>query len=238
MRYEEVVHKRYEESIMDVQRKLRALSDALDRYYGCKRGIAGYTESTSKNNPAQPRNDQGQWTSGGGNSGSGDSNNSQDVFQPADKFSTSGKGVEFIKQIEIFRPQVYRDEGGKRTIGYGHRLQQGENFPNGVSEDEALKILAGDLETAEEPIKENVTVDLNQCQFDALTSLVFNIGGGNFGKSTLLRLLNRGDYNKAADEFPKWNKVTDKNTGIKRPSAGLTKRRKRERNLFLHGKYE
>ena len=68
------------------------------------------------------------------------------------------------------------------------------------------------------------------------TSLVFNIGTGNFGDSTLLRLLNESDYNGAADQFPEWNKVTV--DGVKVPSAGLTKRRALERTLFLKGKYE
>lgn len=237
----ESVHKRYDESIMNAQRKLRELSAALDRYYGCEREATDDTEPASKNNPDQPRDPQGRWATGGGNSGAGDNNNSQSDHsqegpKPAKDFITSGRGVSFIVGFEQFRPRAYRDEGGKPTIGYGHLLQEGEEFPNGISKDEALELLAQDLETAETPIKRKVTVNLTQYQFDALTSLVFNIGGGNFKDSTLSRLLNHGNYNRAADQFLLWNNRRD--NGVLVPSAGLTNRRKLERNLFLHGKYE
>ncbi|MBI4599933.1 lysozyme [Candidatus Uhrbacteria bacterium] len=139
--------------------------------------------------------------------------------------------------FEKFRPKEYLDQGGKRTIGWGHLLQPGEEYPNGISKDEALRLLAQDIRIAETGVQKKVKVDLVQHQFDALTSLVFTIGRGAFGESTLLRLLNRGEYNKAANEFLEWNKVT-REDGVKVPSEGLTKRRKMERNLFLNGKYE
>ena len=66
-----------------------------------------------------------------------------------------------------------------------------------------------------------------QNQFDALSSLVFNIGEGGFSSSTLLRLLNSKDYEGAANQFPRWNKQKG------RVLNGLTKRRQEERQLFL-----
>lgn len=198
------------------------LRDDLERWkrkYGIKIG-----------NPDQPRGPDGCWISDGG------SNNSQEVSKPAVECSTSDRGIDFIRRREGFRPQVYRDEGGKLTIGYGHLLQRSEKYPNGISRDEALKLLSKDVQTTETAIKRNVEVNLTRHQFDALTSLVFNIGGDKFEESTLLRRLNKGDYNGAANQFPAWNKVTV--DGVKVPSVGLTNRRKMERNLFLYGKYE
>lgn len=195
--------------------------------------------------PNQPRGPNGQWTSGDGNNSNGgngsgnedDSNdNSPEVFQSVDELSTNEKGVELIKQFEKFRGEVYLDQGKRPTIGYGHLLQENEQFPNGISKDEALKLLAKDIQTAENAIIDNVEVKLSQHKFDALTSFVFNEGEGNLRKSTLLKLLNEGKYTEAADEFPKWNKVTV--DGVKVPSAGLSRRRAHERKLFLEGTYE
>ncbi|MBI4382892.1 MAG: lysozyme [Nitrospinae bacterium] len=144
--------------------------------------------------------------------------------------------MDFVKQREQFRRHKYGDEGDKPTIGYGHLLLPDEKFPNGITKEQALRFLAQDIKIAETALQRKVKVDLTQYQFDALTSLVFNIGTDNFEDSTLLRLLNRGEYNKAANEFLVWNKVTKK--GIKVTSDGLVKRRKIERTLFLNGKYE
>ncbi|MBI5428590.1 MAG: lysozyme [Nitrospinae bacterium] len=112
-----------------------------------------------------------------------------------------------------------------------------EKFPNGITKEEALRFLAQDIKIAETAIQRKVKVGLVQHQFDALTSLVFNIGGGAFGDSTLLRLLNRGEYNKAANEFLAWDKVQVKK-GVWITSDVLVKRRRIERDLFLNGNYE
>jgi lysozyme len=71
-----------------------------------------------------------------------------------------------------------------------------------------------------------VKVELTQDQFDALVSLVFNIGGGNFERSTLLKKINARNFDGAADEFPRWNRAAGK------VMAGLTKRRHAEQSLF------
>ncbi len=70
-------------------------------------------------------------------------------------------------------------------------------------------------------------IPINQHQYDALVSLVFNIGRGNFAASTMLKKLNLSDYDGAAAEFPKWNKQAGKVLN------GLTKRRAKEQALFL-----
>ena len=78
-----------------------------------------------------------------------------------------------------------------------------------------------------------VSVPLTQNQYDALGSLIYNIGETNFGKSTLLKKLNSKDYNGAADQFLVWNKQADESTGTMVTLQGLVNRRKDEREVFL-----
>ena len=222
MNREESVENGYEETIMSVYGKLQTLSSLLSRYSDyapqSAREIVEDTEPASKNNfhSDQLRDEYGRWIAGKG--------------------STSEKGVNFIKRREGFRPRQYLDQGKRPTIGYGHLLRSGEKYPNGISKAEALKLLAQDIKTVETAIQEKVKVGLKENEFDALTSLIFNIGTDNFEGSTLLSLLNKGKYNRAADEFPKWNNV--RINGVLVPSSGLTKRRKLEQEIFLHGKYQ
>lgn len=116
------------------------------------------------------------------------------------------------------------------TIGYGHTkgVKQGDK----ITPEQAEVFLREDLADAENCVKQNVKVPLTQNQFDALVSLVFNIGGGNFRGSTVLRKLNAKDYAGAADAFLMWNKQRNKVTKEFVVLNGLVKRRKRERELF------
>ena len=144
----------------------------------------------------------------------------------------SDKGLAFIKSWEKLRLTKYQDSGGKWTIGYGHLIQPHEEFGPSITEAIASDLLLTDLMEAEKAVNDLVSVPLSPCQFDALVSLTFNIGRGNLNTSLLLKLLNRGEYEKAADRFWKWNK-DDK--GV---VPGLSKRRDMERKIFLTGIYE
>lgn len=140
---------------------------------------------------------------------------------------TSPQGREKIAQHEGLRLQAYPDPGtgGEPwTIGVGHTggVKKGDR----ITRDQAMEYLAKDLAAAEAAIAA-VRAPLNQNQFDALVSLVFNIGAGAFRGSTLLRLLNMGDYGGAADQFLRWNRAGG------RVMDGLTNRRRDERALFL-----
>lgn len=142
---------------------------------------------------------------------------------------TSPSGVKAIQKHEGLVLETYVDAVGVPTIGYGHTGSK-HAFPNNkITKAKATELLKQDLKDAENAIHKYVNVDLSQEQFDALVSLVFNIGVGNFAKSTLLKKLNRGDYLGAADEFPKWRK------GGGRVLPGLVTRRAEERALFLRG---
>lgn len=137
----------------------------------------------------------------------------------------SQAGLDSIKKHEGLRLRAYRDAVGIWTIGYGHtgpEVQPGME----ITEGEAESILREDVMQAEACIEEHVTVDLTQGQFDALCSFIFNLGCGAFERSTLLRLLNEGDYSGAAQQFGRWV-----NAGGK-PLPGLVKRRGDELAMF------
>jgi lysozyme len=86
------------------------------------------------------------------------------------------------------------------------------------------------LNIAQAAVKRLVKVPISQNQFDAITSLVYNIGQTAFAHSTLLKLLNNMDYDGTAKQFLAWNKVQI--NGIYKASDGLSKRRKEESELF------
>lgn len=137
-------------------------------------------------------------------------------------------GLAILMAAEGLRLAAYYCPAGKLTVGYGHT---GPDVSEGmtITEAEAQKLLEADLEWAGRTVEKEVTVPLNDNQFSALASLVYNIGPGAFAKSTLLRVLNEGNYLAAADEFLKWRKSGGK------VLAGLEKRRAAERGLFLQG---
>lgn len=132
----------------------------------------------------------------------------------------------FVEQEEGTRCRAYQDQRGVWTIGSGHT---GPEVHEGLvwTESQCLAALHKDLSAAEYTVAQDVTVSLNQNEFDALTSLCFNIGRGAFASSTVLRKLNAGDREGAANAFLMWNEIDHKE------SDSLTNRRKRERALFL-----
>lgn len=141
----------------------------------------------------------------------------------------SQNGIDFIKSFESFRPETYICPRGYPTIGWGHRIQPGEKFPPRMSLQEALDLLKQDIEDSENAIYRGVKVVLTQGQFDALVSLIFNWGTGNFSRSEGLEKLNKGDYEGAFEEFQEVIYVNRK------PSRGLKRRRLAEAD-FWHTK--
>jgi lysozyme len=140
-------------------------------------------------------------------------------------------GIDLIKQFEGFRAFPYFDSANKLTIGYGHLIKNNESFPRDISIEEAEVILEQDAQFAVDAVNLLVNVPLSQNQFNSLVSFAFNLGGSALKKSTLLRLLNAGDYDGAGDEFKKWNKVNQ--GGVLVVSTGLVFRREKEAGLFL-----
>lgn len=140
------------------------------------------------------------------------------------------ESLDLIKSFEGLVLSAYKDAVGVWTIGYGHTAMAGPPSPKSgmkISKAEAEALLLKDLVKYERPVKNLVKVPLNDNQYGALVSFVYNLGEGNFAKSTLLRKLNNKDYIGASNEFAKWNKAGGK------VLRGLTRRRQAEKDLFL-----
>ena len=147
-----------------------------------------------------------------------------------ESMSVSNKGVDLICEFEGKQLIAYDDGVGIWTIGFGTI-----KYPNGVrvkkgdtcTLEQAKEYMRHDLIEFEYTVNSSVKVPLNQNQFDALVSLAYNIGSSAFKSSTLVKKLNTGDYQGAADQFNVWI-----NAGGKR-MQGLVNRRDREKLLFL-----
>lgn len=142
----------------------------------------------------------------------------------------SENGKKKLAEWEGLRTEIYLDSGGLPTIGIGHLLTEREIelgiFKDGITQDEAFTLLEHDLFNAENAVDTYVEVDLNQNQFDALVSFVFNVGENAFRRSTLLALLNQGQYDHVPTQLRRWNKVSG------RVVEGLINRRENEIKLW------
>lgn len=140
--------------------------------------------------------------------------------------------VTALKDFEGLKLQAYQDVAGVWTVGYGATGPKVNSLTIWTT-DKAEADLRSRVITLGAEIFNMAKVDLTDPQLAALICLVYNIGLGAFKSSTLLKLLNAGDYQGAADQFVRWNKVTV--NGEKRTLGGLVTRRARERDLFLSG---
>ncbi len=140
----------------------------------------------------------------------------------------SHNGIQFLKQWEGFEANAYKDTGGVWTIGYGTIKWKGQPVAQGmaITEKEAELALQEDLAWAQTAVNQLVRVSLTQNMFDALVSFVYNVGETAFQKSTLLRLLNQGNYTEVSKQFERWR--FDNGKEVK----GLLNRREAERALF------
>lgn len=136
------------------------------------------------------------------------------------------KNEQLIKDWEQLRLEAYKPTPNDVwTIGWGHTKTARPGQV--ITKAQAQKLFEQDTAWVARVIEKYVKVPLTQNQYDATFSFIFNIGETNFAKSTFLRKLNRGDYEGAAAEFPRWNKQKGK------VLRGLTRRRAHEMELFL-----
>lgn len=151
----------------------------------------------------------------------------------------SGTCMALIRVHEGLRLIPYRCPAGHPTIGYGHRLTPAEEadgrFSRGISAAAAEELLARDVGLAAAAVRSMVRVALTQGQFDALVSLVFNVGAARVAGYRLIARLNGGDIEGAAEEFLDIDKARGADGRLVR-LPGLTRRRQDEYALFLgHG---
>jgi lysozyme len=141
-------------------------------------------------------------------------------------------GTKLMHEFEGLSLKAYPDpatRGEPYTIGYGHTAMAGlpkVKMGDVITQKQADEIFARDLGKYEDAVMIGITHQPTQNQFDAMVSLCYNIGPGNFNKSSVRRLFNAKDYKGAARAFLSWNKAAGK------VMKGLTRRREAERKLF------
>lgn len=145
----------------------------------------------------------------------------------------SRRAFDLIAEFEGVVLKPYNDAANHATIGIGHLLHKGpvtkadEKQWRGFTRDQAYALFKKDVEDFEAAVRRLVKIQITQNQFDALVSFAFNVGIGALESSTLLKKLNARDISGAANEFLRWDKAGG------RVLAGLTRRRRAERELFL-----
>lgn len=148
----------------------------------------------------------------------------------ATDFTISSAAIDIVKQYEGLRLTAYQDSVGKWTIGYGTTVINGQPVTEGLvitKQDAELYLTEHVNEVVGPAIKRNVRSLVTQSMIDAIASFAYNVGIGNLAKSTLLKDLNSSKYLDAAAGFMQWTKAGNVEL------AGLVKRRKSEKDLFL-----
>lgn len=134
-------------------------------------------------------------------------------------------GIALIKHYVELHLDAHLGPEGQPAIGYGHSgrdVRLGQH----ITEGEANRLLAADLAWVEDSVSSCVKVSLNENEFSALVSLVFNIGVRHFASSSLLKRLNKGEIARAAEAMT-W--LDDVNVAL----PGFAERREAEKTLFL-----
>ncbi len=137
------------------------------------------------------------------------------------------EALDLVKMFEGLRLSAYLCPAGKWTIGYGHT--QGVAQGQTITKEQAETFLMDDLTKAALSIEQCFTMPLSRRQFAALASFVFNVGAGNFKRSTLLKKLNQGLYDHVPAQLARWNKSKGK------VLDGLSRRRAAEAALWKKG---
>ena len=143
----------------------------------------------------------------------------------------SPQGLDLIKNFEGYSATQYICPAGKPTIGYGHLITKAEKksgvYDNRITIETATDLLAFDVREADTAIRNLVTARINQNQFDALVSFIFNIGVTAFRKSTLLRYINnQSNLKDIQNQFTRWIYANGKKID------GLVRRREAEAALY------
>lgn len=151
----------------------------------------------------------------------------------------SEKGKKLLAEWEGVKLQVYKDVAGLPTIGVGHLLTRDEltsgkiwirggpiKYANGLTKEQVMDLLGQDLEEFEKVVNNSVKVELKQNQFDALVSFTFNVGANAFKNSTLLKVLNQGQYEEVPNQLRRWVYAGGQKV------QGMINRREKEINLW------
>ena len=136
----------------------------------------------------------------------------------------SQEGIALIKKFEGCELEAYKCAAGVLTIGYGHTKGVTESMK--ITQSEAESMLVEELVEYEKAVLDAVTISIDQCMFDALVSWTYNLGPTNLRSSTMLTVLNKGEYDDVPAQIKRWNKANGK------VLDGLIRRREAEALLF------
>ena len=136
----------------------------------------------------------------------------------------SEDGLELIKKFEGCETSAYQDSVGVWTIGFGHTkdVEEGQT----CSIEDAESMLADEMDEYEGYINDMVRVDLQQHEFDSLVAWVYNLGPTNLGESTMLKVLNGGQFDRVPNEMNRWTRAGGEIL------EGLVRRRQAESLMF------
>ena len=139
----------------------------------------------------------------------------------------SSDSMNLITKYEGLRLESYDDGTGVWTIGYGttRNIRPGMK----ITKEQAYNFLMHDIRIIEAELNKLIYVQLRQNEFDALVSLVYNIGINAFKHSTMLKYIENSNFDKAANEFERWVYADG------RKLQGLVNRRAAEKELFIGG---
>lgn len=136
----------------------------------------------------------------------------------------SQEGIALIKKFEGCELEAYKCAAGVLTIGYGHT--KGVTDGMQITKAQADEMLVEELATYEGYVSNAVDNQLDQCMFDAIVSWTYNLGPTNLLSSTMLKVLNAGEYDEVPAQMKRWNKASGK------VLEGLIRRREAEALLF------
>ena len=137
----------------------------------------------------------------------------------------SPAGISFIERNEGYSAHVYNDNGHP-AIGYGHRLQPGESFPEGVTREEAQALLIKDMSVFEAMLAPLVPADCTQGQWDALVDFMYNVQN----QPTAVKELLAHGWQNVPEQLPRW--CHEQVDGVWKENAGLLDRRNEEASMF------
>jgi len=139
--------------------------------------------------------------------------------------------INLIREFEGFSPKAYLCPAGVPTIGYGSTRYENGMYvtlnDDDIDETRATQIMMATLQNYADDVERYVCITINQNEFDALVDFAYNCGSKNLLNSTLLTLLNQGDFIGASKQFARWNKANGQ------VLQGLVNRREAERVLFV-----
>ncbi|SER38007.1 type VI secretion system secreted protein VgrG [Nitrosomonas sp. Nm51] len=171
-------------------------------------------------------------------------------MQQTVRYQMSENGMQLLMSVEAFRGKPYDDQTGAEisnwdkgaTIGYGHLISRdewsrsGDMYKLGITTAQARILFVQDLTPFVDGVNDKVTAVISQNQFDALVILSFNIGLGNFGSSSALKLVNNPSaqtgYPGLETAWKAWKKSQGK------VMQGLVNRRNAEWKIYADNIYE